>query len=279
MSDIGNVNFQLPESGYSQPPQDTSPPVGTESSPDSELVTDYLKGIPEQDRAIVQKYVKQWDAGVTKQFQKRAEELKAYDPYKQFVENKIPADQLQRAWQIAIAMDADPHAFYEEYGQALQQYANPNGEQPVSNEDVEIDGGDELPDFSSLPEDVQRYIENMSGKYQQLEGRWTEFEQRQAEAEAEAAFDNIIDMLHTKYGEFDMDYVLAQLAKGVHPDQAVQNYQKFVEGIVGSHKSKPAAPRIPGGQGGVPNDQVDLTKLTGRDRRNAVIQYLESAQG
>lgn len=55
-----------------------------------------LSSIPEDVRPIVEPAFKQFDANVTREFQKRAEALNAWKPYEELGVNQIPAEELQQ---------------------------------------------------------------------------------------------------------------------------------------------------------------------------------------
>ena len=71
--------------------EQTSGPVGESDSGVSEeakesieeegLASPFLAKIPPQDSAVVARYIKDWDAGVTKKFQEYSGKLKPYQQY------------------------------------------------------------------------------------------------------------------------------------------------------------------------------------------------------
>jgi hypothetical protein len=246
----------------------------TVPSPDDSVITDYLKGIPDQDRAIVEKYVKPWDANVTKKFQSIHDSYKDYKPFK---EQGISSADLDKAYRLFSGLRADPVAAYKYIQQELINRFGPDfdkdGKVP---EEVEQEVEEEF-DLTQLPEQYQRMFENMQSEIGEFKTWREQQEQAKQDEEENKQIDSIIDTMHNLYGEFDDRWILLQLADGAMPEQAIASWKQFTEGIIGSQSSRPAPPRIPGGQGGIPNDQVDVTKLDGPDRRKLIADILERA--
>ena len=137
------TNFEIPALDLGDIPvkdSPTEPPVGESEPPPpefSEFAQGILNKIPEQDRNIVAKYIKDWDGNVTKKFQEIHEN---YKPYKEFGS----VEDLKTAMEIISQMNNDPIGFinlmqealkesgfdmgteeeYEESGSALPEYEN-----------------------------------------------------------------------------------------------------------------------------------------------------------
>jgi len=263
---------------FGDPPETNDSPVDNE--PD--LAHDYLKGVAEQDRAIVQKYMPEWNKAVTQHLQKKAERFKSYT-------DLGAPDEVSRAVAFVKAMQDHPADTYAAFrsklmgvygdqftqfekeliGEALQQMSD---EQEYEG----IDDDGELPETGELPESVQRYIDNLNRKVSEIDTWRQEQESTAAQQQEDAQLDRVLDAMHNRYGQFDDRWIYMGLAEGMSPQQAFESWQNHVQEIISSH-SKPAAPKLLGGQGGVPSDRVELPK-TPRDRRNLVADLLQNAQ-
>ena len=85
-------------------PVDTGTPI--EGQGEASLSSDFLANVPESDRAVVSRYIKDWDSGVTKKFQ---EIHGQYEPYKQLGD----VDKLRQAVEVYDLLDNSPEIIYE----------------------------------------------------------------------------------------------------------------------------------------------------------------------
>ena len=254
MSDTGPLN--LPGMGEGEPTGE--PEVNPES-----LAGDFLKGIPDNERAIVEKYVKDWDAGVTKKFQSIHEQ---YQPYKELGE----PDSIKQAIQLQQLIDSDPEYVYNMLAQEFGQ--SPGGPSGGSTETPSLP-----PELEGLPpqfveqwQTQQTMMENLAQLV--LAGR-----QETTEREEDAALENEMGRLKKQYGDFDEEYVLAKMWNGTSGDDAVKSYQNLTQNIInGQSKPKPQPPGLFGG-GVIPTDTTDVSKLSGKDTRNLVAELLSQA--
>ncbi len=263
--------------------QEAASPESTES--EHSLLPGFLKNVPDQDRAIVAKYTKDWDAGVTRKFQE------IHGTYKNQLEpwQKMGYDPetVGRMIQFVDRVNTNPAAAYKALGDLLQEN-NPELWQELNNMSESYEGGEQEsqePEFEGLDPDVQQYMESLRSEVASLRQMYEGDKQAQAQAQQEQAqfeaFDELLDTVLQKYGiEGDdaRDWVTLQIARDVPPEEAAKKYQSFITGLQDSQKRIPTAPRIIGGQGGVPSDQVDASKLRGEARRDYIANYLASQQ-
>lgn len=268
---------ELETSGFgteSEQPEVSSEPTVVEDS----LGNQFLAKIPEQDRPIVQKYIKDWDANVTKKFQDYASKLKPYqalgDP-----------DEVQKYVNFGRNFRTNPEArnelFRQMWGAYQQQFGDEfepkllellrlQQEQEMNDQEYEYEGDEEPDEFTVFQQNVTQTLEQLSETVGEIVG------ERESQQEM-AQLDNIIQAMHTKFGDFNDRFILAQLATGADIPTAMAEWNKVKEefGTQGNRRQPPRT--IGGGQGGVPNEQVDTSKLKGKDRRNAVMAFLEAA--
>lgn len=261
---------------------------GDSASPDlasdtSQLYHGFLNDIPDQDRGIVAKYAKQWDGNVTKQFQKIHE---GYRPYKDLGD----LERLKIANEFFNRFETDPFEVYkifkqglvENFGDDFEDQMYGQQEDPdVEYEDDEYD--DEEGDYEEieLPDNVANFLESIGANVQDLVDWKSSQEQQAQEAQENEQLDKMLNDMHTsllqgyKLDEDDDDWLLIQMSKGKEPQQAAEAWiRKF-----GGQQSPPSRPvaRILSGQGGVMNDQVDVTKLDAGNRKATIAALLEQA--
>lgn len=256
---------------------EASPPPEPEISP----VSGFLKDIPDQDRPIVEKYVKNWDAGVTKRFQSIHDEYKGkLKPY----EELGSPESLQQILQFVNRVNNDPAAAYKAMQQIIQsQYPEIWEELNDAGEEMEQEYEEqEYEDYGGLDPAIQQMMEQQNQRIEELNYRWEQQQQSEIESQQFEAFDRMLDDVLQRAGidsndENARDWITIQLAREVPIDQAVKAYHSFVNGLRNSQPNIPV-PNIIGGQGGVPTDQVDVSKLRGSSRRDLVEGLLKASQ-
>jgi hypothetical protein len=104
-------------------------------------------------------------------------------------------------------------------------------------------------------------------------------QQKEKEAQEDAALEKELASLRSKYGEYDEQYVLGLMANGQDGESAVRAY-KNLEGKLrgGNGQATAQVPRIMGSGGGAPvTGAVDPRKLDAKGRKDLVAQMLEAA--
>lgn len=238
---------------------------GSDSEPDQDgqvsdsLANPFLAKIPENDRPIVEKYIKDWDAGVTRRFQQIHEQ---YRPYKDL---GYEPDQIQEAFALQQMINEDPQRVYELLGGIL----NPDEGQ----EQVQQSFGEDLP-----PAFVDK-MTRMEQMMEQLASRFLEQEEQQQTEQEDAQLNQYLDQLKSQLGDFDEDWVLAKMLKGMDGEEAVRQYFAFVQQQINSRMSGRRPVPVLGGGGAVPHSGVDPSKLTRTQTQEYVAQMLANAAG
>lgn len=223
--------------------------------------------------------LEKWEQSSQQRIQQYAEENKRYEPYKDFIENDVPADRIAEALQLAQLIDTDPRGLLEQmqafFGEDNGQQQQPQGQEGDPNFE---------PSFEDQPFDLES-----DPRFQQLAQQQdiiANFLAQQTQAELAQEADNALEAelnsLKESAGEFDERYVLTLAASGMELADAVKQYQSLVEGI----RSRPAPDAnmpIVMGSGGVPADAPDMSNLSANDRKSLVMNILkqasESSQG
>lgn len=252
MSGMGEPQFDF---GTGGDPTGGMPP-GQETNPDS-LANPFLAKIPEGDREVVAKYIKDWDSGVTKRFQQIHQE---YAPYKNL---GADPEALQSAWALKQLIDDDPARVYELLGQVLQ-----GGEQQQVQQ---MQGLEDLPPaFVEKFTRMEQILESLAGQFMQSR------EQQQASQE-DQQLDEYLQGLQSQFGDFDEQWVLSRMAAGVDGEQAVQEYNAWLQEQINSRLSPKRPVPVLGGGGAVPTNGVDPRKLSRQQTQDLVAKMLEDA--
>lgn len=241
-------------------------PSGEAVSPDS-LASGFLKNIPETDRPFVEKYVKEWDAGVTRKFQS------IHDQYKPYKDLGVDAPTVQRAVQIMQMLNTDPMNFYNllraELGDRIPQETPRPQPQP---------GEQELPPWA---EGMNPEFFNRFGRLEQmlttLAERYLETEKMSEQQKQDAQLENYLGSLRQKHGEFDEQWVLSRMYQGVDGEQAVKEYGQFVKSLVEQHSTRRPAPVVLG-NGAHPVGGKSPAEMSSNEVQNLVAQMLAAGQ-
>jgi hypothetical protein len=245
-------------------PKNTQEQEQVDYSDYSEFTRGVLSSIPETDRPVVAKYIKDWDGNVTRKFQ---EIHQTYRPYLELGD----IEDIQYAKYYTSMMQNDPAQFIRELTAAMKEAGMSTDDLFVNDEQYEGHVPQQQPEV--IPREVQsrldHYEQLLGNVYQQQQS----FQQQQIEAQQMAQLDRLMDDMHRVHGDFDDDWFLLQLEKGATPDQAINAYKDRF----GSPERKPA-PRLLSGNGAVRQDQVDPSKLSDTDRKAYALAILQANQ-
>lgn len=193
-----------------------------ESQP-SEYASQFLGNVPEEHRSVLEPYVKQWDAGVTRRFQDLHSQ---YQPYK---DAGWDVDTFAQVQEIVRVLNEEPERLYqalhEEYGQKQVEAQNlGEGTGPSLQGEVPTEFQTKFDQMQSVVETMAQFI------LQQQQGA--------QESQEDQELDNYLGLLKQEFGDFDEDYVLTKMANGVDGEQAVRAWQGLIqERINESHKA------------------------------------------
>jgi len=231
----GGANLQQPQQG------------------DPGLANDFLARVPEADREVVGRYVRDWDAGVTRRFQ----DIHArYQPYNELGQYQ----DLAQYKAVFEYLRDNPEAVYKTLHEHFGTPAAP--ERPE----------DEWGDLS--PAVIQR-LQSMDQQGQLLQAlaeRVISMGSQSQEASEDAQLDQYMNWLKSSYGEFDEDYVLAKMSTGMDGAQAVQQFQQKYGG---GQPQRQAFTVLSGGGAVGQQGTFNPAKASGQDVRNVVGEMLK----
>lgn len=277
------------QSTEESPVETEETPVETDSQSDQINVhpawQEILNAIPAEYHDKVTPTLQNWDAGVSRRFQKIHDE---YEPYKRF--SDYDPNQIEEAVRIYESLNSDPSATWEAIGRAYGL-----SPEEVSQAESAFDEDDDY-DFSDLPPKLRAKlakIDRLDLHEQVLETITQQMlsqQELEEQAEEDAALEELMGELKEVHGNFDEDYVVGLMAAGVDPDDAVLRYKGMVSRFSGSAEPRVdtppiqaspqiQSPRVMSSGGAVPGlgDQ-DVTKMDTRQTKDLVAELLRMSQ-
>ena len=233
--------------------------------------TPLLEKLPNEFHPLVTPVLQSWD----KNFQEKTTEVQSkIEPYNFLLENQIDPARVQMALGIADIIDADPRKFYDSMGEFYKDQWKDQGQQGQNNEEHEFELGAAEEDF-----DIEKHpkFQEMKAALEQLSNSISQDQQARQQQEADAQIEREVKELKEEFGDWDEEMVFAlAVTKQIPLKDAVTQYvEKF-----GSPKDKTPSPApyvFPPSFGGVPlSEQVDPAKLSGKETRNLVVEFLKA---
>lgn len=227
-----------------------------------------LAELPEAWHAKVTPHLQEWDRNVQQQLEK-------FSPYKQFVDDGVDPDYLNKSVQLAQAIAEDPVSVHGNLTKALmdQGLLRKEAEEQASEiieETAEENGLYE----EDIPESIKKQMEAQKAELDAIKGQMSEQElARQTDVELKA-INSEFDDLKSKYevNPAQEQAIIELMEAGIARGEMMNVYQaakKLVE-ITGTgfkkagqaDLSQPDAPTVVGSSGGngVPFDGVEVPK-------------------
>lgn len=226
------------------------------------LASNFLADVPEEHRAILDPYVKKWDAGVTRRFQE------LHGRYKPYADLGGDPETLAQAYQIYQMLETDPKRVYEllaqEYGESVQSAESQNSE----TEDA----------LQGLPKEWVERVEKQEQILNAIAQHILSQNEMTKQQQEDVALETYLGNLKEEFGDFDEEYVLLKMSKGMEGPKAVKAYQKYVQDILNKHAQKPRLPKVLSGGGAVASDAQSVTELSGSDIKSLVAKALANGQ-
>lgn len=244
-----------------------------------------LDSLPESLHSQVIPTLKKWDEGV----QKKITDLHStYDPYKNFIENKVDPEFLEQAAVLLDSFNENPEEVVakavEHYNLDWAQKAELEAElekMKKVNDNSNPDPDDD--DLVDLEED-ERFVEVQKTTRELAEWRKAQEEEKKAAQEQEQ-YEEEMKNLHTKFGEFDDTGVTAFMLSGMDGEKAVTRWNEIVNqaaAATNKENEPPAPPVVLGGNGsggsGLPNGEISFGKMKNTDLNSAVAEIIAKSQ-
>lgn len=263
------IPFEAPDSQEPEP-QEVKP------NPAWEAILGY---IPEDKRPEVLPKFKEWDDNFAKV-------QSEYAPYKPLLENKVPFEEVQRAFAFANLVNTNPKALYDELGQRFgfgqgQQQVDNNEEEDNDDPDLNPDPN-KVPDFTKHPEFIrmQQTIDQFKqaaeaeavrqqeqADMQRIESEFSEIENEhkvKLNPQVRAEVINRAVLIGDRTGNYDIR-------------EGYKDYVSFVSQVRNS-RANATAPKVFSGNGGLPTGNAkSLGELSDEERAKRIVAMLEAA--
>lgn len=239
---------------------------------------EFLSSVPEQDRAIVQKYLKPvmsgWDAGINKKLEERANEVKKWSELGDYEEVQKARHFFNNFRTNGETIFAEMvKGYFQHYGDQAPAKLNELLGVKVSD----FQGAEEYDYSEGEPDPNEVFQQNVMKELEEFRSWREEQQQAQVEQQLNTQLDNILGQMHTARPDIPQDYILQGISGGVDPQHIVDNYDALVKSISSQQQSRPQPPIVMGGQGSIPSGQVDVSKLDANGRKSAVEQWLAAS--
>lgn len=256
---------------------DTQEPSG---NPKWQPILDVL---PEELHGLIKPQLAEWDKGINQKFQ---EIHSKYDPYKQYLENKVDPELIEQGLYLIQEFNNNPadivkqaiEAFGLDFVEkaAIEAQQKAQQTQPDSYWDADDDDTTQVditqhPQFKALADQVQKFTETAAQQ-----------QEREASEKAAKEFEQYLGKLEQDNGAFDKMYVSALISQGMDGEQAVKQYHDTVNQaaakLAGNGQQQAAPPVVMGGYGttgsGLPDQPVQFGSMKNNDLNDLVAQIL-----
>lgn len=271
--DLGGGGGGGDAGGGATPPADGAG-AGQGSQEYSPIATGFLGRVPAEHRALVEPYVKQWDAGVTRQFQELHSQL---NPYKELGD----LEQLQAAQNLMQRLEANPWEIYGILKQSLEtgEYGPQPTGPPVATAQQPTPQEQGLP--GDLPPAVVQRLDGLQqivvAMAQQMLGQ----QQTSTQQAQDEALNNALSQAHEEFGDFDEDAVMAKYMKD--PSKSIADhagaYMESLNTLLAQRQGGMPQNNLPvilgGGAGGaLPGGNTDVRKLDRGQTQSLIAEVL-----
>ena len=247
----------------------------------SQMASGFLGRVPQEHRAILEPYVKQWDAGVTRRFQELQSQVAAYNGY--------DPDTVSQAMSIAEQIEANPWAVYGTLREALMsgEFGPQPDQQPVGQQYQQAPQQQDQGTLGwqqQMPEEFMNEFNQMRQALVMMGQQMISRNQVAQQQQEQEQLDAYLESLHAEYGDFDDQWVLLQILNDQNYDNVEQHITDW-QGKVNSRQGQQqevlqGLPNLLGTNGGTapaPLDAASVKNLSRSDTKNLVASVLEQA--
>jgi hypothetical protein len=232
-----------------------------------------LEPLPQEFHKQIMPKLQEWD-------QNFAKVQSEYAPYKPLLENKVPYESIQKAFQLASLLNTNPKAVYDELGTRFGFNSGQGQQQVEDNDEDENDqtkdiGQDQEFDITKHPQFVQ--LQNVVNQLQQgITQQQQAVLQQQQEAQVQQEIDSEFAALEKKTGklpeDIKADIVRRAIAIGDQRgdgnywiEEGYQDYVRFTNRILNSRANN-KAPDVLNGNGGLPQQRKNTAQMSDDER-------------
>lgn len=228
-----------------------------------------LDKLPASLHPLVTPELKSWDT----KFQEQLQQVHSqYEPYKEFVDNKVPAETMQQAFELYNLINTNPQLVFDQMKQ-YYGFGGEQGPQEQGNEPQEqaLDINDPDFDITQHP----KFQELMNNQQMLAQFLVSEQEQKATQA-AEAQLDTELKSVKETYPHLD-ELQLLQTAVGGNMSVADAAKQLNAQYEAWLTQSKRPVPKVFGGGGQLPQqEQPNPAKMSSKETRSTVAAILQA---
>jgi len=256
-------------------------PVGNETPVESGVNpawNDVLSILPEQFHEAVTGHFKQWDEAANSRIESVNTQLKDYEAYKALVDHSISMDEINQGLMTWHEINTNPENVYNALREAYkfgepqqpQPQVQPNGNESEDDPFATFDIT-QHPEYQKLQQNLQTVTQVV---YNDVKAK--------QDAQEDLALETELKGLEAKYAEsnlpvpLNMEFVLSKMMNGASGEQAVEDFTAMVRAM----QPAPFAPSVLSGNSGsgsgLPSNAIDVTKLSGKETRNLVANFIKN---
>lgn len=231
------------------------------------VFNEVLGQIPQDLHDKVVPVLQKWDQNANTKYQTVQQQ---YEPWKSVIGSGVTPDIAQAGLNLINMLETNPQALYD----ALRNYYKFD-EQQQNNQGAPSQGQGTTEQQNQIIEDPR--FAQMEQGYSTLAQHVLQMQQEKVNAQADAALEEEFAAAKSKHGEFDIEWVTAKCIANPNltVDQGAQMYKQWYQQQAAKFGARPLI--MGGGGSGVPQENVDVRKLDGKQTRSLVAQMLDQA--
>lgn len=224
---------------------------------------DFLEYVPEDKRENVTPLLQQWDRGVQDKIQSVRSE---FDPWNDIIKSGYDPETTKFAQEVLSVLQNNPRQLYDALADNYGFTVEAGGDDEDYSEDQD-EPGQEDPRVAQLLQEQSIMKQILLAQHQ-----------KELELKEEEDLDRDLAALKEKVGDFDEGDIMRRMYvdNSLTPEKAYEQQIAYHDQI---RRSRPSPPRIAGGgSGAIPNNKMDVKKLSDRETRDFVVQTLMQAR-
>lgn len=256
-----------------------------------------LEHVPAEFHPMIKPVLAEWDRGVAEKINSLH---KTYEPYKDFVENKVDPGIIDQALDLYGQLSTDPAKFLKRVDEVMDlKLVNPPQTQQVPNTNTgDFDLGDE---FEGVDITKHPAFKQLTESLEKLQNDWSKAQQETEEERKVREFEEFLDNLEEETketGGINRTFITALMSQGVNADDAVKQYHDLIAGQVGNDPNvqeqlqnvqqgqgentngSPTPPNVMGSSGtaggGLPNEAISPSDLNEDQLQKMVADMLKA---
>jgi hypothetical protein len=229
-----------------------------------------LSDIPQDLHSKVLPHLQQWDKGVQDRFEKLQS---GYAPWKPILSSGATPDMVQNGLNLVNLLETNPEGLYRAL---VEHYKFGQEQEPAGAGQGQTPPNQQAP--AQVPDPYDLRIQQMEQNFTTVAEHVLAMRRQEEEARQDAMIAAEFKSAHDKLGNFDDQWVRAHCIAdpSLSVEQAARNYQSWYNAEMAKHGARPIITGSSGG--GVPGQNVDVTKLSGAQTRTLAADMIRQAK-